>query len=716
METLEIQARPLIALSEQGDEWIVSKFQSSEQIDALYQHRAVILARKLDEVSLLGQGITFCYQPTKGSGRVKQRYFHGYCVQVRQVGVMASRGYLHYELLVSPWPWFLQQRSNCRIFQQQKTGEIITAICREHGFQSNLDLKINNDIRREYCVQFNESDWDFISRLIASRGWFYYFRQGNGRHQLVIGETNRVFTKCGETNIEYFVESTRLERAITRWVHRYLMVSGSVLSADYNVAMARPIATDEVSSQQSMPHRRRLQQYFYPGAFDSREQGCTVVDKRLEALDTQLSEVEGESTLTGFSAGTTFDLKHHPDPQEQQPYLLRQVNHAMVTGEDGRSIEYSNGFCCIPLKTSWQTRNPVPKPLMPGLHSALVTGPDNEEIYLDEFHRIKVQFHWDREGKNDQNSSCWIRVAQSLAGDGFGCQFTPRVGDEVLVSFLDNDPDRPLVVGTVYNGQRRQPYKSGMEQGVKLKSLPKGGADNFSELRFNCKKGEELMYVQAEKDRSTLIKNDNNEVIKGKNTTLIEKTSERTVKENDSHKIEGEQLTEVTKTITTRTDADCKLNTAGDYQQKTDGNYGLEVRGATDTRSTGDLSLASKGNIFETASGSIDMDATSISGTGKTGIELSVGASKVSLSSSSVEITCGPSTVTLSPSGVEISGVQVKIDGKVSAMMKGGVSASMEGTVNAELKGTMVTVKGNAMTSVKAGAMVDVSGAIVKIN
>ncbi|WP_422448073.1 MULTISPECIES: type VI secretion system Vgr family protein [unclassified Endozoicomonas] len=716
MKDLEIHARPLTARSEQGDEWIVSELHSSEQLDDLFQHRAVILARKLSETALLGQQITFCYQPGRGSDRVRQRYFHGYCVQVRQVGLMASRGYLHYELLVSPWCWFLQQRTNCRIFQQKKTGDIITSICREHDFQSDLQLKTNNDSRLEYCVQFNESDWDFICRLIAARGWFYYFRQDNGRHQLVVGETNRVFSDCGESDIEYFVDSTRLERAITRWVHGYWMVAGSVQSADYNMTTGWPILTDEVKSQQSMPHRRRLQQYFYPGAFASREQGGAVVEKRQEALDTRLSEVEGESTLTGFAAGTTFALKHHPDSQEQQHYLLRLVNHVMVTAEDGRSLEYSNGFSCIPLKTPWQTRQAVTKPPMPGLHSATVVGPEKDEVYLDEFHRIKVQFHWDREGQANQNSSCWIRVAQVLAGDGFGCQFTPRVGDEVLVSFLDHDPDRPVVVGTVYNGQRRQPYKSGMEQGIKLKSLPKGGADNFSELRFNCHKGEELMYVQAEKDRSILIKNDNSRVIKGKDTTLVEKTSERTVKENDSHKIEGEQLTEVTGNITTRTRADCMLDTAGNYQQKTDGSYSLEVRGATDTRSTGDVNITSKGSISESATGSLDMDAGNISATGKTAIKLSVGASSISLSGSSVQIKCGPSTVTLSPSGVEISGVQVNIDGKVSATVKGGVSAAVEGVVNAELKGTLVNIKGNGMTAVKAGAMVDLSGAIVKIN
>lgn len=436
----------------------------------------------------------------------------------------------------------------------------------------------------------------------------------------------------------------------------------------------------------------------------------------MTGLDTAYSEVSGSSSLFRFSSGTTFHLDHHPDSDEQKCWLLREVEHCLDATEGDCSMEYSNRFHCLPSDTLWKARHLLPKPVMTGLQSALVTGPDNEEIYLDKYHRIKLKFHWDREGKGDQNSSCWVRVAQSLAGDGFGCQLTPRVGDEVLVSFLDNDPDQPLVVGTVYNGKHLQPYDSAMEQGMRFKSLPKGGSDNFSELRFNCKKDEELLSLQAEKNLSVLVKNDAERQVTGNDKILIEKMAERTVKENDTLKIEGEQSTEVTKQITIKTDADYQLQSKGSFQQQTDDDYNLKVKRNMASQSDGDMALSTQSNMSAKAASSMALEATSISGKGKTDIELSVGASKISLSNSTLEMTCGPSSVKLSPSGVEINGMQVKVDGQVMAQVKGGVSASIEGGANVEVKGTLVTINGNAMTTIKAGALVELSGAITKIN
>ena len=716
MAAITPESRPLIAKTEDGDELIVAQLGSSERLDDLFEHRALLLAQNLSGSSLLGQAISFCYQPLHGSGRQRERFFHGYCIEVRQVGRLESRDYLQYELVVVPWPWFLCQRTNCRVFQQQKVSEIINSLAREHGFHSYLTMNVSNDQRREYCVQFNETDWDFIQRLANAQGWFYFFRQEQDKHTLVIGENNRQFSDCGEKGIEYFVGSHKRERAITEWTHGYRTRTGSVVTADYHYELAQQVMGDEVKTQFGGSRRKTLQQYFYPGGFQEKSQGEAVASQVMSGVDTGFSEVFGSGSLFKFASGTTFHLDHHPDSDEQKSWLLSEVVHTMVTVEDGHSMEYTNQFRCLSADTPWKARRRLPKPVMAGVQSALVTGPDNEEVFLDKYHRIKLQFHWDRDGKGDQNSSCWVRVAQSLAGDGFGCQITPRVGDEVLVCFLDNDPDQPLVIGSVYNGKRQQPYKSGMEQGMRLKSLPGGGSDNFNELRFNCKKDEELLYLQAEKDMSVLVKNDAERKVTGNEKILVEKASDRTVKENDTHKVEGEQSTEVSKNISTKTDADYHLQTKGQFQQETDGNYSLKTKGSTSVDSDGNMAFETHGSMSEKASGSLSMDATSISGKGKTGVEFSVGASKVSLSASSVEISCGPSSVKLSPSGVEISGIQVKAEGQVMAQVKGGVSASLEGTVNTDIKGTIVTINGNAMTSVKAGAMVEIFGAITKIN
>ena len=715
-QTIDPGSQPLVATTEDGNELIVARLTSSERLDDLFEHRALVLARDVDERDLLGQSISFCYQPLQGSERQQERFFHGFCVEVRQVGSLSTWDYLQYELVAAPWSWFLSQRINCRVFQQQKVSEIIATIVREHGFNSYLELNGSNDQRREYCVQFNETDWDFIQRLISAQGWYYFFRQQQEQHTLVVGENNRLFGDCGESGVEYFVGSHKLERAITEWEHVYSMGAGSVVTADYNVEMAEPVMADEAKTTFTSVRHKNLQQYFYPGGFQEKNTGNTVSALQMQGIDTGFSEVSGTSSLFNFASGTTFHLDHHPDSDEQRDWFLSDIVHTFNTVEDGRSIEYTNRFRCLPTDTPWKSRQRLSKPVMAGLQSACVTGPDNEEIFLDQYHRIKLQFHWDREGKNDQNSSCWVRVAQPLAGDGFGCQFTPRIGDEVLVCFLDNDPDQPLVVGTVYNGKRQQPYTNAMEQGMRLKSLPGAGSDHFSELRFNCKSEEELVYLQAQKDMKVVVKNDAERTVTGNDKTLVEKASERTVKENDTHRVEGEQSTEVTKNIATKTDADYELQTKGKYQQQTDGGFNLKVGGATIVNSQGNLDMETKGDMAGTASGSLSLDAASIFGKGKTDIELTVGASKVSLSPSALEISCGPSNIKLSPLGVEINGADIKADAEAMAEIKGGISASLEGSVNAEVKGTLVTINGDAMTSVKAGALVELSGVITKIN
>ena len=716
MTTLSPDSRPLTAQTDNGDTFIVSEFHSHERLDGLFEHKALVLAPHLDEKAMLGQGVSFCYQPGHDTTRTKERFFHGHCLSIRQTGILDSRDYRQYEIVAAPWPCFLSLRKNCRIFQQQTVKDMVQTLAQEHGCQSSLKIHASSDQQKPFCMQFNESDWDFLQRHIQAQGWFYCFQQEEGQHTLVINDSNQQCQDSGEKEVEYFIGSHKLQRAIHEWSHGYQIQPGSVVTADYDYEQAQVIMADETRTRVSNAHSTHLQYFYYPGDFQSRQQGNTVSSLGMKGFDSNVSVVTGAGSLCHFASGTTFDLDHHPDSEEQQRWLLTEVTHDMITAEDGHSIEYSNRFRCIPANTPWKTRQTVPKPVMAGLHSAVVTGPENQEICLDKHHRIKVKFHWDREAKDDQNSSCWVRVAQPMTGDGFGCQFTPRVGDEVVISFLDGDPDKPLVVGTVYNGKRQQPYSNGLDQGFRMKSLPGAGAENFSELRFGCKKGQELLYLQAEKDLSVVVKNDAERKVTGNETAEIDKSSDRMVKENDTHTIQGTLSTNVSKGIVTKTDADYRLESKQDMQQQSGGSYSLQTRGTTTLNSDGDLKLDTGQNLNVTASGNQSLKANSISAKGNTGVELSVGASKIALSTSSIELSCGGSSIKLSPASLAISGVQLSVEGQTSALLKGGVSTSVESGVNTQVKGTMVTINGQAITTVKAGALVELSGAIAKIN
>ncbi len=708
--------RPLTVITESSDEWIATRMDSHDRVDGVYEHRVSFMARKLEPRKLLGTGISVVYRSEMASSRSHGRYFHGLCVEIRKTGSLQSRGYDLYTAVLVPWFWLLQHRSHCRVFQQKKASEIIKVLAGEHGFSGQLDLAATGDRVREYCVQFNETDRDFITRLLKEEGWHYHFRQDKGDHTLTIGSDNSVFARVDETGIEYFVDSSKREWAITEWQHNYALGAGSVQTSDYSYELAEAMPGNKVNSAGGLKAQKSLQHYFYPGRYSDKSAGTDVATLAIEGYDSRASQVDGGSSLSSFHAGGRFKLDSHPDSSEVGEYLLLEVMHQFSAEETGTELRYHNRFSCIPVDADYRPLPTFEKPKILGLQSALVTGPSSEEIHMDDYNRIKVQFHWDTEGKGDDSSSCWVRVAQHMAGNGFGSQFVPRVGDEVLVSFLDSDPDRPLVIGSVYNETHKSPYEASTSYGVKLQSSPKGGADTFNELRFDCKKDEEQIFMQAEKDLVIEVKNDRHETIVGNLTEEIQKVVSRTVKEDDSLTVEGEQKVTVSKNMTIATDADYELSTKGNFTQKTDGDNATTVKGKTTLDSTGDIAIESKGNIDGTATNTITLDGASIKETGKQAIDLEVGASKISLSPSAIELSCGPSTIKLSASGVEISGMQFKAEGQVQAELKSGVACTVEGTVKTDIKGTMVGIQGNAMTQVKAGAMVEIQGAIAKIN
>ncbi|MDD7805137.1 MAG: type VI secretion system tip protein TssI/VgrG [Endozoicomonas sp. (ex Botrylloides leachii)] len=682
----------LIVHVETGDVWIVTNFTSTEGIDQLFEHKAIIISKRLDQKLMLGKKMAFEYRLDLDKSNSKSRFFHGFCISIKLKGKATDKSYFFYEVCAAPWCWFLTLNTNCCVFQNKKTTEIISTLSRNHGFNSNINIIASGDSQREYCVQFNESDWDFIQRLIQNKGWFFYFTQEKNNHKLIIIDSNQHIKSCGAEDVHFDGRNNFLAGKISQWAHGYHAQVGSIVSGDYNYELAKPIFSDKAQTQYAHEQSKHIEKLIYPGGFDSHNQGEKTSSKIMQGIDTKFSQVQGASNVLNFTSGTTFKLTHHPIHSEQGTWLLSELKHEiMPVGNSYSYMPYKNEFLCSPIKPPWKPHKLIPKPVISGVQSAQVTGTDNEEIYQDKHHRIKLKFHWDRQGKNDQSSSCWVRVAQSMAGDGFGCQFTPRVGDEVLVCFLDGDPDRPLVIGSVYNGKHRQPYKNSMEQGIKLKSLPGAGAENYSEMRFNCKKGQELLALQAEKDMSVLVKNNADSKVVGNNIVAVEKSSDRTIKENDTHKVQGMLTAEVTKDISIKTDSNCQLQVKGNIQQHADGDYHLKTK---------------KNQMLE---------AVSISAKGSKGIELTVGSTTIELSSSTAKISCGASSIELSASGISISGTQIKLEG-TTVKIKGNASTALEAGGQLTAKGTMVSVTGTATAKLSASGLAQLSGGIVKIN
>ncbi len=387
----------------------------------------------------------------------------------------------------------------------------------------------------------------------------------------------------------------------------------------------------------------------------------------MESRDCQKVIVQASSAIPSLGgAGMRFTLTDHTEAAFNQEYVITQAEHVFDASESGSHTEYQNSFQCIPASVTWRPAF-IDKPRIHSIQSGEVSGPSGEEVNQDKLGRIKVHFHWNKDGKKDENSSCWIPVAQPTASNGFGVQFIPRIGDEVLVSFIDGDPDRPVISGSIYNGKNKPPYSTATQSGIKTRSTPKGSSNTANELRFEDKKDKEEVFLQAEKDFNINVKNDLKQTIKGLASLEAEKTVSWKSKEAMSLETEDQFTASAKKDLSLQSDA--TIN-----------------------------SKAGK-NAEISASSKVLVDGQSIDIKGQTKIKLSVGSTSIELSQS----------------GIKISGAQISIKGQAKAEMKAAM-VSIESQAKTDVKGALVEVNGSAMTQVKAGAMVQIQGAIAKVN
>ncbi len=383
---------------------------------------------------------------TGGDGTVRQ--IHGRVWSVRREG-RACR------LTLRPWLSLLALSSDNRIFQDKSTTDIVTAVFDAAGFSDYRLALTGTPATRPYCVQFGESDLAFVSRLLEEEGLGYYFEHSDSAHTLVIFDDVSGCATLEGGDVPFLWLSPDAgytqERRVQTLVSRAAVAAGKVAARDFN--FETPSETLEVSIGDGAPA-----QYLYPGRYGDSDAGQDVAKRRLEALEAEAEAVEGTSPWRMLAAGATFTLSGHPETALNGDYLLRSVAHRA----ERRSYEAT--FDAQPKGDPWRPPARTPRPRMAGPQTAKVTGPSGEEIWTDKHGRVKVQFHWDREGASDENSSCWLRVAQVWAGAGWGALVLPRIGQEVVVSFLDGDPDRPLVTGVVYNAEKTPPYTLPAEQ------------------------------------------------------------------------------------------------------------------------------------------------------------------------------------------------------------------------------------------------------------
>ncbi|MFL5342349.1 MAG: type VI secretion system tip protein VgrG [Gemmataceae bacterium] len=582
------------------------------------------------------------------------RHFNGKVVRF-SAGGAGARGHRSYRAEVAPWLWFLGLSSGCRIFQNKSVPDIVKAIFDEPGF---TDYEFNlggTHAKREYCVQYRESSLDFIARLMEEEGMFYFFHHEDGKHTLKVADQASGYEKCDYDKVEF--HGGLSDGAVGGWQHNYEFVPGKWAATDYDFEKPTTSLLSTTDTLVDLTDIAKGERYDYPGGFLTRDDGESVVKARMEAEEAAHDVVSGASASRHFFPGGKFTLEGHDVDAENQEYALTSVDHTAsdpsATGGGGKG-EYSNTFTCIPASVLYRPLQNTPRSVVRGPQTAVVVGKSGEELYVDKYGRIKVQFHWDREGANDEKSSCWVRVAQTIAGKNWGTFFHPRIGQEVVVEFLEGDPDRPLVTGCVYNASNMPPYALPDNATMSgFKSNTSKGGDGFNELSFEDKKDSEMIYCHAQKDMKRVVENDDVTEIKHDQKVTIKNDRTQEVSEgNDKYTIsKGDHTFEVSK---------------GKHGVTIQGDSTVEIKqgGQTTTIKMGDQTTKlSMGNQ------TTKLDLGAISSEAMQGIELKV----------------GQNSLKIDQTGITIKGLMVKI----------------EGTVQAEFKGLMATVSADAMLQMK---------------
>ena len=374
---------------------------------------------------------------------------------------------------------------------------------------------MNKKIEKKYCVQYRETDLDFIARIIAEEGIYYFFEHDNYKHRVVFADGPIAHINIGgEPEVIYNPTNNMVAEKECIYSIDFSQRICSDAFTHTNFNFKQPSVDLEVKHQTEAPQQREV--YDYPANCGDSERGSVLAKIRLQEKTAFKDKVEGSSNCSRFIPGFTYILSDHDINVFNCEYLLVEVKHF---GQQPQSLEenaadgvssYSNSFTCIPYSVNYRPVR-IEKPFIKGLQSAIVVGPPGEEIYPDQYGRVKVQFHWDREGQRNEKSSCWLRIGQTWSGNGWGMITIPRIGDEVLVDFIEGDPDRPIIVGSVNNAESPALYSlpaNKTQSGIRTRSYPNGGTDNFHELRFEDKKGSEEIYLQSEKDWNILVKND----------------------------------------------------------------------------------------------------------------------------------------------------------------------------------------------------------------
>ncbi|MEQ1829362.1 MAG: type VI secretion system tip protein TssI/VgrG [Pirellula sp.] len=636
-------------------------------------------------------------------GELPERYIHGYISQLlagdalyaKDKSVLPARAY---RVRLVPWFWFLSKAARCFVYLPEKKEKTIQEVfdkvlerVKSYGHVETWhDAKaaaILKSRKVEHCIQYRETDFNFLSRLLEQYGVYFYFKHEKTKHTLVLSD-KPTYPICEESEIDYPADSGTLGQkndlgCISSWDHSYDFISGKWEQLDYDFLNPSTSLKVNASKHALIPLKNNAGYEVYDNTNDyvKKPDGREESTRRMEEEEVRFSRVLGTSTCVTLAPGHVFKLaSHYSCPNEaNKSYLITSVNHMaaqpgrMVSSGGGQS--YTNQFTCIPNESQFRPARSTPHPNITSVQTAFVVGPAGEEIYTDEHGRVKVQFHWDREGKRDENTCCWVRVSQVHAGPGFGGIDIPRIGEEVLVSFVEGDPDRPVITGRLYNAQSMPPFGLPGEKtrsGMKTKTYKGSG---YNELSMDDTPGKEQIRIHGQYNLDTVIEHDETHTIHNNRTKQVDVDEKMTIGKNQTLDVG------VNKTVTigvnhTETVGANQTVQIGANQSTTIGAMKTETVGASSTETVGAAKALTVGAAY-----AITVGAAMISTVGSNSSEQVGGSSSEAISKKKtvtageeISLICGDSKIVMKKDGsilIQGKDIVVKGSGKITAKASG---------------------------------------------
>ncbi len=673
---------------DQSGSFSLVRFDGTEGMSRLFRFDLELISSNtsVDATELVGLSVTLGI--TSGTDS-SYRPFNG-IVSRFVAGGLWDTGRTYWIELV-PWLWLLTRTTNCQIFQNKTTRQIVTSVFESFGFTDYKFHLSGSYSPREYCVQYRETSFHFISRLLEDEGISYFFSQETGKHVMILIDDIGGYVECDEYEVVNFTIPGReqpSDRIIT-WQNAYELRSGKYTLTDYDFTKATNNLLSQTTSNTPLSKAKPYELFDYPGGYDTTTEGSSRSKTRIEEDETAYEVVRATSTYRSFTSGGKFKIKQHPVNSEVgQSYAITRIEHTATRPEG-----YRNRLEAIPANTVFRPPLQTQWPRISGAQTAVVVGASGEEIWPDKYGRIKVMFHWDREAKGDDTSSCWIRCSQAWSGSGWGTLFIPRVGQEVVVVFLEGNPDQPLIAGTVANSSEMPGYSlpaNKTRSYIRSHSSKGGASSDTNEIRLEDLKGSEEFYIHAQKDCTRVVENDDTLTVGNKNSS--DGSQAITIYKNRSLTI---QTGNETVTIT-QGNRNVAIN-AGNDSLTVNKTRSLTVQTGNET-----VSIAKGNRTVTIQAGDDSLSITK----GNLSINVSSGSATIE-AGQTLTLQVGSSSVVLNQQGVTIKGATISVQGTSSAQVSA-PSAQVSGSATLKLSG--------ASTQVSGSGTLALSGGVVNIN